>query len=195
MPLNQITNLEDAADVMTDINTAIAQIDTNTTDIATLQSDVTAVEGDVTTLQGQMTTANSNISTLQGQMTTANSNISTLQSDVLSKQDKNAVSTLKDNVRAFPNDITIASTDNNMFYNGTTNAPSNLNIPLDATIPLFPVGGNFKLWNNTASSDTYTVVPAMGVTVLYSGVLTNTIAVGVYAEFTHLASDTWLRTQ
>lgn len=82
-----------------------------------------------------------------------------------SKQTVNTQSTLLSTVATSGADVTILNTDMNATYVVTNGAPTNLNVPTDASLSAWLVGQDYTVCNSKNSTSSITIVQAGGVTV------------------------------
>lgn len=116
-----------------------------------------------------------------------------IANSAMTKQDKDAVSTLFNRLTFALTDVTLGASDYNTFFVITNSSPTTLQIPVDAAIVGFNFGGTFEVYNSSISIDTVTLTPQGPTTIIYSGTLTNLIQPNECAKLIHVGTNTWLR--
>jgi hypothetical protein len=124
----------------------------------------------------------------------ANKPVSTATQTALDlKQDEGTTSTLLLGVKNFAGTVTADDTYLNTILVIENAAPTDFNFPDDGTEPNLVVGSQILVHNSATSAGNVTLQASGGATLLFSGVLTGTLATKGSALVIKIAADTWLR--
>lgn len=201
---------ETGASARAKINTAFTAIDTATADILTkqpLDSDLTAIaaltpSNDDSLFRVAGAWANRTVAqakTILGlnnvtNTSDANKPVSTATQTALDlKQDEGAIDTTILGVKNYAGTVTADDTYINTISVIVNAAPTDFNFPDDATEPNLVIGSQILVHNSATSAGNVTLQASGGATLLFSGVLTGTLATKGSALVIKIAADTWLR--
>lgn len=163
-----ILNRESLSSVRSKINKSINQENTNTTNIATNTA---------------------NIATNTANIATNVINIATNTAGILTKQNKEALSTLNYGYRAVPSNYTLATADGNTVFHVTNSGASNFTVPATAGLASFRAGVVFIVANSKDSTNDVTMVEG-GSTIEAASF---TIVPGASATFMMISTDNFLQ--
>jgi len=161
MPLDEVLNRQALGTFRASLNTWVAQLNTNTTNIATNTA---------------------NIATNTG-------NISTNTASILTKQNKEAISTLNYGYRTSASNYVVATGDGNTVIEITNSGATSVTVPATAGLTSFRAGVVFIVVNNKDSTNDVTMIEG-GSTISASSF---TIVAGTSATFMMTGTNTFLK--
>lgn len=199
MPLDTINNGEAASSVRSKLNTAIGQVNTNTTDITgkqPLDTDLTTIAGltpsnDDVLQRKTGAWTNRSMAQLKTDLAIGISDVSSLQATLDTKQDEGAVDTTIWRIARRTGDVTPVITDNKTAFIINNSGATVFNIPLDASVA-FAQGTEIRIINKSTSTNNVTVTPAGGVTVTFVNGASLAMAPQTGAHLLKIDTDEWI---
>ena len=196
-----VTNTTNIATNASNISSLSTTVSTHTSQIATLTTTTNSLNTALIAQASTIATHTSQIASLTSSVSTNSTDISALQTAVSAltntKQDKDSVSTLNDEILSFSSAFTNPDTTNNIFIVYETGGGSqNFTIDNDTNNSLIQNGAIIKGVNTSASTDDLVITAGGGgVTIDYLGAATGTIVPGEYFELAKIGTNKWLRTK